>query len=90
MYRAPLHVLTTILQSVYQAILDIIRREGVLGLYSGLNSSLLGIAVTNGYVSRNYILLHALTNAVYVEGCTITSTSVLGALFSNLELEARG
>ncbi|EGN93068.1 hypothetical protein SERLA73DRAFT_190233 [Serpula lacrymans var. lacrymans S7.3] len=33
---------------VYQAVLDIIKREGVLGLYSGLNSSLLGIAVTNG------------------------------------------
>ncbi|KZT70317.1 mitochondrial carrier [Daedalea quercina L-15889] len=35
-------------KSVYEAVLDIIRREGVLGLYSGLNSSLLGIAVTNG------------------------------------------
>lgn len=33
---------------VYQAIIDIIRREGVTGLYSGLESSLLGIAVTNG------------------------------------------
>lgn len=29
-------------------IIDIIKREGVPGLYSGLNSSLLGIAVTNG------------------------------------------
>jgi len=36
---------------VYQAVVDIIKREGVLGLYSGLNSSLLGIAVTNGYAS---------------------------------------
>ncbi|KAI0071131.1 mitochondrial carrier [Panus rudis PR-1116 ss-1] len=35
-------------KSTYQAVLDIIKREGVLGLYSGLNSSLLGIAVTNG------------------------------------------
>ncbi|KAF8974751.1 mitochondrial carrier domain-containing protein [Flammula alnicola] len=35
-------------KSTYQAILDIIKREGVLGLYSGLNSSLLGIAITNG------------------------------------------
>jgi adenine nucleotide transporter 17 len=34
---------------VHQAVLDIIKREGVAGLYSGLNSSLLGIAVTNGY-----------------------------------------
>ena len=39
-----------ICQSTYQTIIDIIKREGVLGLYSGLNSSLLGIAVTNGYV----------------------------------------
>lgn len=37
-------------QSVYQAVLDIVKREGVTGLYSGLSSSLLGIAVTNGYV----------------------------------------
>jgi len=35
-------------KSAYQAIVDIIRREGVLGLYSGLSSSLLGVAVTNG------------------------------------------
>jgi adenine nucleotide transporter 17 len=35
-------------KSVYQVVLDIIKREGVLGLYSGLSSSLLGIAVTNG------------------------------------------
>ncbi|KAF9058179.1 mitochondrial carrier domain-containing protein [Panaeolus papilionaceus] len=35
-------------KSTYQAILDIIKREGVFGLYSGLDSSLLGIAVTNG------------------------------------------
>ncbi|KAA1477276.1 peroxisomal membrane protein PMP47B [Dentipellis sp. KUC8613] len=35
-------------KSTYQAVVDIIKREGVLGLYSGLNSSLLGIAVTNG------------------------------------------
>ncbi|KAJ3508227.1 hypothetical protein NLJ89_g5872 [Agrocybe chaxingu] len=35
-------------KSTYQAVLDIIKREGILGLYSGLNSSLLGIAITNG------------------------------------------
>ncbi|KAG5646586.1 hypothetical protein DXG03_002889 [Asterophora parasitica] len=34
--------------SFYQVVIDTIKREGVLGLYSGLNSSLLGIAVTNG------------------------------------------
>ncbi|QRV76162.1 mitochondrial carrier protein [Ceratobasidium sp. AG-Ba] len=35
-------------KSTYQAILDVIQTEGLRGLYSGLNSSLLGIAVTNG------------------------------------------
>ncbi|EPQ59215.1 mitochondrial carrier [Gloeophyllum trabeum ATCC 11539] len=35
-------------KTTYQAVVDIIKREGVLGLYSGLNSSLLGIAITNG------------------------------------------
>ncbi|KAH8096576.1 mitochondrial carrier domain-containing protein [Cristinia sonorae] len=41
-------------KSTYQAVLDIVKREGIIGLYSGLNSSLLGIAVTNG--SRGAIL----------------------------------
>ncbi|KAJ3801611.1 mitochondrial carrier domain-containing protein [Lentinula aff. detonsa] len=35
-------------KSVYEAVLEILEREGILGLYSGLSSSLLGIAVTNG------------------------------------------
>ncbi|KAG8701370.1 hypothetical protein FRC09_005409 [Ceratobasidium sp. 395] len=35
-------------KSTYQAVLDVIQAEGLRGLYSGLNSSLLGIAVTNG------------------------------------------
>ncbi|KAJ3925615.1 MAG: mitochondrial carrier domain-containing protein [Lentinula lateritia] len=35
-------------KSVYQAVMEVLEREGVLGLYSGLSSSLLGIAVTNG------------------------------------------
>jgi len=35
-------------KSTYQVVMDIIKREGVLGLYSGLNSSLVGIAITNG------------------------------------------
>ncbi|KAI0960552.1 hypothetical protein AcW1_005036 [Taiwanofungus camphoratus] len=35
-------------RSNYEAVLDIIKREGVLELYSGLKSSLLGVAVTNG------------------------------------------
>ncbi|KAK0206532.1 mitochondrial carrier domain-containing protein [Desarmillaria ectypa] len=33
---------------VVQVVLDILKREGITGLYSGLNSSLLGIAITNG------------------------------------------
>ncbi|KAJ3869653.1 peroxisomal membrane protein [Lentinula novae-zelandiae] len=35
-------------KSVYQAVMEVLEREGVLGLYSGLSSSLFGIAVTNG------------------------------------------
>ncbi|KAJ7682822.1 mitochondrial carrier domain-containing protein [Mycena polygramma] len=35
-------------KTTYQAVVDIIKREGPLSLYSGLSSSLLGIAVTNG------------------------------------------
>ncbi|KAG6817466.1 hypothetical protein H0H87_008634 [Tephrocybe sp. NHM501043] len=35
-------------KSFYQVVLDTIKREGILGLYSGLESSLLGVAVTNG------------------------------------------
>jgi len=35
-------------KTTYEAVRDIIKREGVFGLYSGLGSSLWGIAVTNG------------------------------------------
>ncbi|KAG2369827.1 peroxisomal membrane protein PMP47B [Suillus spraguei] len=35
-------------KSVAQHLLEIIKREGIAGLYSGLSPSLLGIAVTNG------------------------------------------
>jgi adenine nucleotide transporter 17 len=35
-------------KSTLQAIRDIVERGGLTGLYSGLNSSLLGIAITNG------------------------------------------
>lgn len=35
-------------KSAAQNILEIVKREGIVGLYSGLNPSLLGIAVTNG------------------------------------------
>ncbi|KAG6896935.1 hypothetical protein C0992_005200 [Termitomyces sp. T32_za158] len=35
-------------KSFYRILVDTIKREGVRGLYSGLDSSLLGISVTNG------------------------------------------
>ncbi|KAK7470679.1 hypothetical protein VKT23_002101 [Stygiomarasmius scandens] len=35
-------------KSVYDAVKEVLEREGIWGLYSGLSSSLLGIAVTNG------------------------------------------
>ena len=37
-------------QSIVQAALEIIKAEGITGLYAGLNSSLIGIGVTNLYV----------------------------------------
>jgi hypothetical protein len=43
-------ILFTFFQSFTEAVVDIVKREGLLGLYSGLESSLLGIAVTNGLV----------------------------------------
>ncbi|KAG9317660.1 peroxisomal membrane protein PMP47B [Chiua virens] len=36
-------------KSFSRVILDILNREGLRGLYSGLSSSLLGIAITNGF-----------------------------------------
>jgi solute carrier family 25 (peroxisomal adenine nucleotide transporter), member 17 len=39
------------MQTTYEAVVDVIRSaEGISGLYAGLNSSLLGISVTNLYV----------------------------------------
>ncbi|EIM87725.1 mitochondrial carrier [Stereum hirsutum FP-91666 SS1] len=35
-------------KTIYQAVLDVIKKEGALGMYTGLSSSLVGIAVTNG------------------------------------------
>ncbi len=42
------------LQSTYQVIVDVLKHDGFQGLYNGLNSSLLGIAVTNGCASPNF------------------------------------
>ncbi|KAI0775858.1 mitochondrial carrier [Trametes elegans] len=55
-------------KTTYDAVLDIIKREGIFGLYSGLNSSLLGIAVTNGvyyyfYERTRGLLLKARTGS---------------------------
>jgi hypothetical protein len=68
---------------VHQAVLDIVKREGVAGLYSGLNSSLLGIAVTNGY---HFLLNDVETSKLtgdFVIGCTTIFTSALAALSSS-------
>ncbi|KAL4245760.1 mitochondrial carrier family protein [Abortiporus biennis] len=35
-------------KSTFQAVVDILKREGIHGLYSGLSSSMLGVAVSNG------------------------------------------
>jgi len=35
-------------KSTFEALVDVLKREGFFGLYGGLNSSLLGIAITNG------------------------------------------
>jgi len=36
-------------KSVFEAVTHIIKTEGITGLYNGLNSSLMGIGVTNGF-----------------------------------------
>ena len=58
----------TIFQSTYQAIVDVLRREGLFGLYNGLNSSLLGIAVTNGCVIPNFFFSNLHSVFTYTAG----------------------
>ncbi|CEQ39283.1 SPOSA6832_00787 [Sporobolomyces salmonicolor] len=53
----PLVNLSTRSQSTRAAALKIIQRDGVVGLYDGLSSSLLGIAVTNGFEEARAIVL---------------------------------
>ncbi|QRW05066.1 mitochondrial carrier protein [Ceratobasidium sp. AG-Ba] len=60
-------------QSTYQAILDVIQTEGLRGLYSGLNSSLLGIAVTNGKGTALSTLESMLAGLLAGSATTITS-----------------
>ncbi|KAF9009094.1 peroxisomal membrane protein [Cyathus striatus] len=81
-------------RTAYQAVVDIIQREGVLGLYSGLNSSLLGIAITNGFVTCFVIshmgtkfLLHARVYYYFYERSRgiILRSRVGGKALSTLE-----
>ncbi|KAJ4478042.1 peroxisomal membrane protein [Lentinula aciculospora] len=51
-------------KSVYQAVMEVLHREGVLGLYSGLSSSLLGIAVTNGV----YYYFYERSKGIFLSG----------------------
>ncbi|KAJ3794050.1 ArgJ family-domain-containing protein [Lentinula aff. detonsa] len=51
-------------KSVYKAVLEILERKGILGLYSGLSSSLLGIAVTNGV----YYYFYKRFKGIYLTG----------------------
>ncbi|KAI0246985.1 mitochondrial carrier [Lactifluus subvellereus] len=70
-------------KSTYQAVVDVLRREGLFGLYNGLDSSLLGIAVANGV----YYYFYESTKGVIVRsrsGTEALSTleSILAGLIS--------
>ncbi|KIK65288.1 hypothetical protein GYMLUDRAFT_38724 [Collybiopsis luxurians FD-317 M1] len=41
-------------KTIYQAVMEVLERHGVLGLYSGLSPSLVGIAVTNAVYYYSY------------------------------------
>jgi len=62
-------------KSVCHAIVDTVKREGVLGLYSGLSSSLLGVAVTNGY-DPGFSLVVARTNSFHIGFITISMSGL--------------
>ncbi|KAF7433410.1 hypothetical protein PC9H_005362 [Pleurotus ostreatus] len=69
-------------KSTYQAVLDIVKREGVFGLYSGLSSSLLGIAVTNGvyyyfYERSRGLILNSRTGS---KGLTTLESMLAGVI----------
>ncbi|KAF8558776.1 mitochondrial carrier, partial [Imleria badia] len=70
-------------KALAQVILDIIKREGLRGLYSGLSSSLVGIAVTNGvyyyfYERSRAILLNSRTGRKALS----TAESILAGLIA--------
>ncbi|TFK28766.1 peroxisomal membrane protein [Coprinopsis marcescibilis] len=67
-------------KSVYQAVIDIIKREGVLGLYSGLDSSLLGIAITNGV----YYYFYERTREALLRSKTSKGLSTLESMLTGL------
>ncbi|KAH9959196.1 mitochondrial carrier [Russula dissimulans] len=50
-------------KSTYQVVVDHLKRDGFVGLYNGFNSSLLGIAVTNGV----YYYFYESTKGVIVQ-----------------------
>ncbi|KAI9574475.1 peroxisomal membrane protein PMP47B [Boletus coccyginus] len=70
-------------KAVAQVILDVLKREGFRGLYSGLSSSLVGIAVTNGvyyyfYERTRAILLNSRTGSKALS----TTESILAGLIA--------
>ncbi|KAJ3547664.1 hypothetical protein NMY22_g1568 [Coprinellus aureogranulatus] len=67
-------------KSTYQAVLDIIKREGLVGLYSGLDSSLLGIAVTNGV----YYYFYERTREVLLRSKSSKALSTLESMLTGL------
>ncbi|KAF8591505.1 mitochondrial carrier [Ramaria rubella] len=68
-------------KSTYQAVLDIIHREGPVGLYAGLSSSLLGIAVTNGVY---YYFYERTREAILASPTRPSRSRALGTLESML------
>lgn len=68
-------------KSTYQVIVDVLKRDGFQGLYNGLNSSLLGIAVTNGV----YYYFYESTKGVIVRSRTGSqSLSTLESMLAGL------
>ncbi|KIJ56781.1 hypothetical protein M422DRAFT_22927 [Sphaerobolus stellatus SS14] len=69
-------------KSTIQAALDIIQREGLTGVYAGLSSSLLGIAITNGV----YYYFYERTREAIVgaPGRSSKALSTIESMFSGL------
>ncbi|KAI5116955.1 hypothetical protein M0805_001928 [Coniferiporia weirii] len=70
-------------KSMSEVVADILKREGFAGLYSGLNSSLLGIAVTNGvyyyfYERSRAVILKA--RAGHLKALTTAESVLIGLI----------